>query len=422
MGRSGPLVASALPAERQQAYPDGRDSSDGTVTMSARSLRCRSFGRGYELAQVTGREQPAAAIEAPFTARWHALADSDSQAKGYDLGVTFLYSVLPRHTRVSQKNDVDIIANFETANTIRPLVEHLQSHVPALSSLNIATDGWQERIRGEKVFNYTYGFGLLKESAYPTFVLEAASAEYYGAGPAGIYLSANKPHSAELMSSLGFLCPRQRIVSRPPSISESAEICGFFKESEYLVIKPAYEESSVGLRLLTNDPGDVSSSVNSLYRWRPGVFVIQEYVDGIDVTIPVIGRSAGHCLPAVALQHEEESSEPFIFDARLKASKAGLHYAPIADWPREQRETLYNMALSAFTITEQRDYSRLDCRVSPDGRCWFFEMNANPQLSLGKGSFAVSSGAVGLAVGQVVQSIISDQSPEYGASPLEIGL
>ena len=338
------------------------------------------------------------------------------------MGVIFLYNVLPRRTRVSRKNDFDIVANFETMSTIQPLVEHLQSHVPGLSGLNIATDGWEERIRGEKVFNYTYGFGLLNESVYPTFVLEAASAEYYGAAPAGIYLSANKPHSAELMSSLGFLCPRQRIISRPPSSIEAAEICGYFKESEYLVVKPAYEESSVGLRLLTNDPRDVRSSVASLYRWRPGVFIIQEYIDGIDVTIPVVGRSAGRCLPAVALQHEEESSEPFIFDANLKASKPGLHYAPIGDWPREQREILYNMAFSAFAITEQRDYSRLDCRVSPDGRCWFLEMNANPQLGLGKGSLAVSSGAVGLAVGQIVQSIINDQSPEYGASPLEIGL
>jgi D-alanine-D-alanine ligase len=339
-----------------------------------------------------------------------------------DLGVIFLYNVLRRGTRVSRKNDIDIIANFETRSTIDPLIEHLQLHVPGLSGLNIATDGWEERVHGEKVFNYTYGFGLLKDSAYPTFILEAASAEYYGATPSGIYLSANKPHAAELMSSLGFLCPRQRIVSRPPSSSEAAEICSYFKKSEYLVLKPAYEESSVGLRLLVNDPDDVRSSVASLYRWRPGVFVIQEYVDGVDVTVPVVGRSDGHCLPAVALQHEAESSEPFIFDAVLKASKPRLHYAPIGDWPREQRETLYDMALNAFAITEQRDYARLDCRVSPDGRCWFLEMNANPQLSLGKGSIAVSADAIGLAVGEVVQSIINDQSPDYGASPLEIGL
>src|SRR5450756_2949533 len=69
------------------------------------------------------------------------------------LGVIFLYNVLPRRTRVSRKNDFDIVANFETMSTIQPLVEHLQSHVPGLSGLNIATDGWEERIRGEKVFN-----------------------------------------------------------------------------------------------------------------------------------------------------------------------------------------------------------------------------------------------------------------------------
>ena len=338
------------------------------------------------------------------------------------MSVIFLYNVLPSHTRVSQKNDVDIIATFETANTIRPLVEHLQSHISGLSGLNIATAGWEEHVRAQEVFNYTYGFGLLSDSVYPTFALEASCPKYYGATPTGIYLSANKPHAAQLMSSLGFLCPRQRIVPKSPTIEEAAEICRYFKDSEYLVLKPAYEESSIGLRLLVNDPRDVRSSVASLYRWRPGVFVIQEYIDGTDVTIPVIGRGTGHCLPAIALHHEKESDEPFLLYASLKSSKQALHYAPIGDWPREQREQLYAMALSAFAITEQRDYSRLDCRVSPDGRCWFLEMNANPQLSLGKGSFAVSSNAIGLEVGQVVRAIISDQPLEYGISPLAIGL
>lgn len=76
------------------------------------------------------------------------------------------------------------------------------------------------------------------------------------------------------------------------------------------------------------------------------------------------------------------------------------------------------MAVTAFRITGQRDYARLDCRVRPDGRCFFLEINTNPQLALGKASFAVSAAAAGMELGEVFRSIVDDEMPPWGPMPL----
>jgi len=316
----------------------------------------------------------------------------------------------------------DIFANFETEQSVAGLLNHFRRYVPEITGLNVNEPDWLEQLRGQRVFNYTYAFGLLSESTWPTFALESRRVDYIGAQPSGIYLSANKPHCSKLMTSLGFLCPQQHIICQPLSEVEAAHLSRLFGSSDHLVLKPAYEESSVGLVLVPNSPEDIRSTVLDLYDRLPGVQILQEYIDGSDVTIPIVGRQNPRCLPAVVLSHERATTEPFVFDAKLKATKSSVHYAPTTTWPDDLRAELYRMAEAAFRFTDQRDYSRVDCRVTPDGRCYFIEVNANPQLGLDKASFAVSAGVAGLEVGQVFRAIVQAGVGERGLSPMAAGL
>lgn len=332
-----------------------------------------------------------------------------------------LYNV-PKSFGRLRKGDFEIVANFETKNSISLLLEHIQKFIPDLVGVNSGEEDWPELLPDGPVLNYTYAFGTFLESVRPTLVLEARKKEYFGATPFGLYLSANKPHASDLMSSMGFLCPKQYTVPERLDPQDAEAVSRYFEGCELLVVKPAYEESSVGLQLVPNTPGEIRSVISRLHRKRPGAKVVQEYVEGLDVTVPVIGRTEPRCLPAVALFPDEPFDAPFVFDAHLKASKEGLEYRTVPNWPGEQRQVFYDMAVAAFRVTHQRDYARMDCRVSPDGRCWFLEMNANPQLGTGKGSFAVSGRSVGLEVGEIVKLVLDDEALSYGASPLAVGL
>lgn len=336
--------------------------------------------------------------------------------------VVFLYNVPDVRSRGSGSHDLEVFANFESDNSIKRLIDHVGNYIPNLTGLNIDDADWPDKIGGERVFNYTYAFGLLRDSTWPTFVLEAMRIDYVGARPEGLYLSANKSHVSDLMRALGFLCPRQVVLCSPITESDAERTFEHLRGCEYLVLKPAYEESSVGLTLLANQPDEIRSAVSQLYDRLPGAMLLQEYVAGLDVTVPMVGRARPYCLPAVVLQHDKLPHGPFIFDANLKATKSSVHYTPISDWPKDLREVIYRMSLSAFNMTKQRDYSRMDCRVAPDGRCYFLEINANPQLGLDKASFAVSAEAAGFAIGEVVRSMIYDEALPYGPSPFAANL
>ncbi|MCH7231775.1 ATP-grasp domain-containing protein [Glycomyces sp. L485] len=335
--------------------------------------------------------------------------------------VVFL-SYIPEVENVGEAMLAQASANLESRESIDRLVEHLRRYVPSMQAVDAGDAHWPELVDGKTVFNYTYGFGLLNESVRPTLVLEGRGIPYAGATPFGLYMSANKPHASALMRSHGFSCPREELVVGPLSTDQAGRLTEAFSGASHLVVKPAYEESSIGLALVPNEEKELSAAVGGLHDALRQPILVQEYIDGVDVTVPVIGRSRSSCLPAVALRHDRlHSGGPFVFDAMGKASKAGVHYESVEDWPQALRKELYAMVETAFAALGLRDYARLDCRVTPDGRCHFLEMNANPQLGLDKASFAVSARAAELTVGRVIQMVLDDAAPPYGTSPLAIG-
>lgn len=301
-----------------------------------------------------------------------------------------------------------ISQNYETPATIATLIAHLQKYIPDIRGINIADTDWIRQVRLGRVLNYTYGFGLFRDSVQPSIILEAMGSDYLGATPAGLFLSANKPHMSQLMAALGFRVPAERLVAVDLTATNAEAISAYFP-CDMLVVKPAYEESSLGIALIPNEPEAIRRSSSALLAAVDGPVLVQEYVEGTDVTVPVVGRNRPACLPAVALMHDRSREGPFIFDAALKASKAEVHYEEIGSWPADIRNEVYNMALSACRMAGLRDYSRLDCRVDDAGRCYFLEINANPQLGLGKASFAVSAASTGFAVGEIVRQILAFQ-------------
>lgn len=331
-----------------------------------------------------------------------------------------LYDIPASTTYSENLIELGIATNYETLSSIQRLLDHVSRYLPDLRGVNVASANWFHQLGTERVLNYTYGFGLLRDSIKPSLVLEGIGADYIGAHPSGLFLSANKPHISALMAAGGFNVPAERLVIRDLTVDGAATLARHFA-AEQLVIKPAYEESSLGISLIANEPEAIRTSSATLRAAVNGPVIIQEYIDGVDVTVPIIGRRNASCLPAVVLQHDSSQTAPFVFGAELKATKANVHYEGMASWPANVRNQLYDMALTAFRLAELRDYARLDCRITESGRCYFLEINANPQLGLDKASFAASAAVIGMEVGEVVCHMFKYEDLPYGPTPLSLG-
>lgn len=302
---------------------------------------------------------------------------------------------------------------FESKKDLELLCAEFEAGCGPVRVVNTAEPGWREQLTGaDVVFNYTYGFELMQKGIQPTYFLESGGFDYRGATPIGLMLSANKPHTSQLMESNGFSCPTTVLVPHTRSLDDPALLAPF-AGADLVVLKPAYEEASVGLRLLPNDLTEVAKAVLELRPHIPGPFLLQQYIHGIDVTVPVIGYDEPSCLPALALHRlEMDAATPFVFDAVQKRTKRGLEYRP-ADWEPAVMAEIYEMAKTAFTLTAQRDYARLDCRVDADGRCWFLEMTPNPEVRPGKAAFAVAARTANTTFADVLALIVSRRAPDW---------
>ncbi len=312
----------------------------------------------------------------------------------------------------------EVAGNFESQQDLDNLVAAFSEHFDQVQVVNTAHSGWQDRLKGAgTVFNYTHGFELMAKGVQPTFFLEGSGFDYRGADPIGMMLSANKPHTAELMASLGFLCPAAVVVPAMRALNDP-DLLAPLVGCDQVVLKPAYEEASVGLRLLPNDQSEVAAALHELRPHIPGPFLVMQYIHGIDVTVPIIGHPGPHCLPAVALHRlEGDLDSPWVFDAIQKRSKRGLEYRDTLDWDQSVTSEIYRMAEAGFRVTSQRDWARVDCRVDSAGHCWFLEVTPNPEVSPGKGSFTVSGGAAGMTFADVLAHIVDRRAPGWRPTP-----
>jgi len=307
----------------------------------------------------------------------------------------------------------EVAQNFESLEDLELLRAEFESACGPVHVVNSGVPGWRDRMRPEVVFNYTFGFELMEKGMQPTYFLESGGFDYRGASPTGLMLSANKPHANELMASCGFSCPASILVPALRSL-EDPDLLTPLGDSERVVLKPAYEEASVGLRLLPNDIDEVSKAIMELRPHIPGPFLVQQYIHGLDVAVPIIGDPEPHCLPALALHRlDETDNSPFVFDALHKRTKRGLEYRATTDWDAAVMGQVYDMASTAFTVLSQRDYARLDCRVDSEGGCWFLEVTPNPEVRPGKASFAVSARTAGISFADLLGLIVRREAPEW---------
>jgi D-alanine-D-alanine ligase len=309
---------------------------------------------------------------------------------------------------------IEVAGNFESKEDLELLRAEFEIGCGPVRIVNTAIPGWSDHLAGDGIiFNYTFGFELMEKGIQPTYLLESGGFDYRGATPIGVMLSANKPHASQLMAASGFSCPAS-ILLPPNRPLDDPDLLAPLAGSDLVVLKPAYEEASVGLRLLPNDIGEIAKAVLDLRPHIPGPVLLQQYIHGVDVTVPVIGYGQPHCLPALALHRlNAEPTTPFVFDAVLKRTKSGLEYRLAENWDPTVLAEIYAMAEAGFTLTAQRDYARLDCRVDSEGRCWFLEMTANPEVRPGKASFAVAARASNTTFADVLSLIVNRGVPDW---------
>lgn len=319
----------------------------------------------------------------------------------------------------------DFGEEFDSPATIEAIAEVLRGLGHDVEKLGDGRELLQRLLARppEFVFNIAEGQGIgrAREARVPA-VLEMLGIPYSGSDPLTLAVTLDKDCAKRLVASAGVPVPRGIVVSDGDAEQAVSEAGLTFP----VIVKPAWEGSSKGIRnkSIVDRPGELAAAVASLGRDHRQPVLVEEFIDGDELTVGVIGNDPPEILGVMRVLPRQPSSR-FIYSLEIKRDFERLvRYecpAPLGD---TATRAVHQSALTAYRALGCRDVSRIDFRLR-DGIPYFLEVNPLPGLNPGSGDLVIMSRLRGWTYPQLLKAILEaalernarEQKAHYSSFP-----
>jgi len=271
------------------------------------------------------------------------------------------------------------------------------------------------RMDCDLVFNLAESFaGNDTADASIAGYLELIGKRFTGAGSHGLLYAQDKAIAKKILEFHG--------IHTPVFARSFRGRLDFSHDLEFpVIVKPAREDGSIGIEFnaVVSSIRELMERIDWLHANFDSPVLIEEYVEGREMYVGVLGNGTPTPLPVVELDLSKlPEGMPRIAGAEVKWGQGTRAYrdtkSAIAEGlPEETIATLQQTALAVFQALELRDYARIDMRLRPDGRVAVIEANPNPWLA-SKAEFAMAARKAGRTYSQLVGEIVELASARYG--------
>jgi D-alanine-D-alanine ligase len=254
------------------------------------------------------------------------------------------------------------------------------------------------------VFNFAEGQGVgrSREARVPA-VLEMLGIPYTGSDPLTLAVTLDKDSAKRLVASAGVTVPRGVVV--PPG-EDPRQVLNYVDLSFPVIVKPAWEGSSKGIRgkCVVDDPAELSGAVEGLCRGYRQPVLIEEYIQGDELTVGVLGNDPPQVLGIMRVL-PRQPTERFIYSLEIKRDFERLvRYDCPAQLAPAETEAVRQAALTAYRVLGCRDVARLDFRLR-DGIPYFLEVNPLPGLNPHSGDLVIMARLCGWTYPRLIEAI-----------------
>jgi D-alanine-D-alanine ligase len=311
-------------------------------------------------------------------------------------------------TRTLDKKEVE----EEVADALAKL-----GHEPALHVLDGSTKSLHalSRIECDLIFNLAESFAGNDTADFCIAAyLELIGKPFTGSGSHGLMLAQDKSVAKKIFAFHG--------ISTPVFARSFRGRLDFSHNLEFpVIVKPAREDGSIGIEFnaVVSSIRELMERIDWLHANFDSPVLIEEYVEGREMYVGVLGNDNPIALPVVELDLSKlPAGTPRIAGAEVKWGKGTGAYkdtksAIAEDLPEETVGLLQNTAAAVFQALELRDYARIDMRLRPDGRVAVIEANPNPWLA-SKAEFALAARKSGRNYAQLIGEIAELALARYG--------
>lgn len=312
------------------------------------------------------------------------------------------------HTREAGEPPIDPVL-AQLAAALRT-----NGHDPALvlvaDDLEVLTASLR-RAAPELVFNLGESFrGKSALESNIAAVLNLLDLRYTGSSPAGLLVAGDKSLTKKVLSFHGIRTPEFASVYRG-AVDWAGDI------AFPLIVKPPQEDASLGITAssIVHDLRELLAKIDELQSRFQQPVLLEEYVEGREFYVGVLGNAQAEALPLVELDFSAlPAALPRIASWEAKwgedgagsgAAFAGTKAIFPTDVPSELEERIRRVAVDAFQALRLRDYGRVDLRVTAAEEIFVLEVNPNCYLER-EGEYARAAARSGLPYERLVGRIM----------------
>jgi D-alanine-D-alanine ligase len=181
-----------------------------------------------------------------------------------------------------------------------------------------------------------------------------------------------------------------------------------------LIVKPPREGSSIGVTKVAGY-SQMQAAVALSTRYDPDV-LCEEFIEGDEVTCPVLGQGAGaRALPVIRIEAPDGA-----YDYQNKYFTDVTQYHCPSGLPAAEEAEIQRIVLAAYRTLGCRGWGRADLMIrATDRKPFLLEMNTSPGMT-GHSLVPMSARAAGLSYEQLCLELLSsaalDAPPSAGAA------
>jgi D-alanine-D-alanine ligase len=237
-------------------------------------------------------------------------------------------------------------------------------------------------------------------------ILELLGIPYTGAPPMALSNCQSKVLAKRILNSYGIRTARYTLIKMQSK--------HYNHDLKYpLIVKPAYEDASVGIenKSIVEDAKSLRERVNYTLSFFQQPALVEEYIEGRELNVAVLGDNDPSALPISEIDFSQMPDHLYNivsyqakWDPNHEAYHKTIPSCP-AKLPKRIEKKAKQIAVDVFKIMGCRDYARIDMRLSADNKLYVLEVNPNPDLTESAG-FMRSAEAAGYSYIQTLKKII----------------
>jgi len=299
-------------------------------------------------------------------------------------------------------------AEFDSQSTVDGICSTIQKFGLKVSAVE-ATKTLAEDLREQKidvVFNIAEGSKKRAREAQVPAICDLLGIEHTGSDATCLAVTLDKALTKKILSQDGILTPHYRLYqggSKPVEPGLRFPV----------IAKPNQEGTSKGIgeKSVVHSAEELHQVNQSLWQQFRSPVLCEEYVEGEEYTIGVLGNSTLKVVGPMKFQFKEAAGRYPVYTFEAKQSNPFENPLFELQCPvsinREMDKKIPAFAKKVFKLLGCRDVARIDFRIDSKGNIYFIEINPLPGLSPGFSDLVVMAERCGLSYENLIKRILA---------------